>query len=125
MGTFAGTVDFDPSKKKLNLTNAGGMDVYVAKLNSAGALIWAASMGRTDHDGHRGDMTVDAAGNVYVTAEVGAGATFGSFTLTDGGTALAKHSQRLVRNGRFDPRDIVRPQRAGRSRGRPRDRSRQ
>jgi hypothetical protein len=90
MGTFDDTVDFDPSKKKLTLSTPGDADIFVAKLNSAGSLMWARSMGSNQHDGQRGDMTVDAAGNVYLTADVGALASFGSITLTDGGTAVAK-----------------------------------
>ncbi|MCH8905209.1 MAG: SBBP repeat-containing protein, partial [Bacteroidetes bacterium] len=40
-GRFNGTVDFDPGPGTLNLTAAGGNDVFVHKLDSSGAFIWA------------------------------------------------------------------------------------
>jgi len=64
VGSFIGTVDFDPGPGIYNLTSAGADDVFVSKLDNAGNLIWARQLG-----GPSGDqgycITVDAAGNVY------------------------------------------------------------
>jgi uncharacterized repeat protein (TIGR01451 family) len=104
-GSFTGTVDFNPGNGKLTLPNAGGSDVYVAKLTSAGALIWAESMGGTDNDGQYGGLALDAAGNVYVTGNFGSPtANFGSFTLTNNSTNAGGwdiYVTKLDTNGNF------------------------
>jgi len=67
-GIFEGTVDFDPSAGVKNLTSVGGYDTYVAKYTSAGALIWAISMGGNGLD-QVNNMTVDAGGNPTITGQ--------------------------------------------------------
>lgn len=65
-GIFMGTVDFDPSSAVKNLTsNSGSFDVFVAKYDTNGALIWAVSMGGTGIDQPDG-LAVDANGNVCI-----------------------------------------------------------
>ena len=46
-GYFTGTSDFDPGSGVSNLTSAGGSDVFVLKLDSAGNYVWANRMGGT------------------------------------------------------------------------------
>jgi Beta-propeller repeat len=67
-GPFGETADFDPGAGTTNLTSAGASDVYVAKLNTAGNLVWAKQAGGAGVDGVRG-LTVDKAGNVYVAGQ--------------------------------------------------------
>jgi hypothetical protein len=64
-GTFSATTDFDPSSGTSNLTSAGGLDIFVWKLNSSGALVWARSMGGTNHD-YVTTLVADMSG-VYVS----------------------------------------------------------
>ncbi|WP_448701696.1 gliding motility-associated C-terminal domain-containing protein [Mucilaginibacter sp. AW1-3] len=65
-GIFQGTIDFDPSSGVKNLTsNGGSFDIYVAKYDTNGALIWAVSMGGSGIDQPDG-LAVDANGNVCV-----------------------------------------------------------
>ncbi|MDK9722999.1 MAG: DUF4347 domain-containing protein [Rhodospirillales bacterium] len=45
VGSFNGTVDFDPGAGTSNLTSAGATDIYVQKLDATGALVWARAMG--------------------------------------------------------------------------------
>ena len=46
-GLFDDTADFDPSAGTSNLTTAGGFDIFVSKLNSAGNFVWARRLGGT------------------------------------------------------------------------------
>ena len=65
-GRFAGTADFDPGAGVVNLTSAGGYDVFVLKLDSAGDFQWGAQVGGTSDD-HGHGLAVDGSGNVLVT----------------------------------------------------------
>ncbi|WP_395047208.1 SBBP repeat-containing protein [Flavobacterium sp.] len=66
IGSFAGTVDFDPNVGVSNFTSAGSNDIFVTKLDAAGNLVWAKIMGGTSTDNGSG-ISTDAAGNVYIT----------------------------------------------------------
>jgi hypothetical protein len=48
------------------LTNLGGIDIFVAKYNSSGQVLWAKSIGGTSNESGRG-IALDANGNVYIT----------------------------------------------------------
>lgn len=64
-GQFAGTVDFDPGAGTTNLTSGGNYDVFIAKYNPLGNLIWARKIGGTQED--RGyDIAVSSTGEVAV-----------------------------------------------------------
>lgn len=49
-GSFQAITDFDPSAGINNLTSAGWNDVYISKLNAAGNLLWAESIGGSASD---------------------------------------------------------------------------
>ena len=81
-GEFSGTADFDPGSGTSSLSSAGGssdQDVFVSKLNSSGAFIWAKSFVGTDAGCSPGDDTcsdnneaasgigTDSSGNVYAS----------------------------------------------------------
>ncbi len=84
-GSFTNTVDFDPGPAVVNLTSAGGNDIYVAKFTLEGALVWARSMGGPNNDGPL-SIALDAQGNVYTTGGFCGTADFdpgpGTFTMT-------------------------------------------
>jgi hypothetical protein len=87
-GTFTNTVDFDPSASVVNLTTAGGDDVYVAKLDGSLNLAWARRAGGANPDAARA-LTVDKAGNVYSTGQFNGTVDFdpGAGTLALTGTS--------------------------------------
>jgi hypothetical protein len=65
-GYFTDTVDFDPGTGTTTLTSAGNLDVFVSKLDASGNFVWAKQFGGTDYEvGY--SLTVDSAGNVYIT----------------------------------------------------------
>jgi len=49
-GSFSGTADFAPGQGVYNLASAGGADVFVCKLDSAGNVVWVRDMGGTNDD---------------------------------------------------------------------------
>ncbi|HEX8517637.1 MAG TPA: SBBP repeat-containing protein [Bacteroidia bacterium] len=87
-GYFQDTVDFDPGSGIHNLISKGDTDIFICKLDSAGNLLWAKSIGSTGND-HGRSLAVDAPGNVYITGNFNNTADFdtgnGTFELTSSG----------------------------------------
>lgn len=93
-GMFTGMADFDPGTTTYELTAAGGTDIYVAKLDSAGAFVWARQMGGSQSSGgDRGyGIAVDRWGNAYSTGFFSGTADFNpdasaTYDLTAGGSS--------------------------------------
>jgi hypothetical protein len=84
------TVDFDPGPGVANLTNTGGWDPFIWKLDANGNFLWARTFGSTTPntatDERCWDVAVDADGNIFVsgfitgTYDLDAGASVASFT---------------------------------------------
>ncbi|MBN4052087.1 SBBP repeat-containing protein, partial [Cytophagaceae bacterium AH-315-L13] len=90
-GNFGGNVDFDPGSGTDNLSGNGNYDIFFAKYDSSGSLIWANGAGSSGYEIGYG-IAVDQYGNVYVT---------GSFSNTvdfDPGSGTAN----LTSNGKND-----------------------
>jgi len=86
-GTFSGTVDFDPGPGVFNLTSPPLWSCFISKLDSYGNLVWAYSV-----DTAQGSkITLDAAGNVYITGWFYGTSDFdpgpGIYNLTSGAAA--------------------------------------
>ncbi|NBG65330.1 ligand-binding sensor domain-containing protein, partial [Acidiluteibacter ferrifornacis] len=71
-GYFHGIADFDPSGSNTNLISSiklngfPSQDIFLAKYDSNGNIIWAKSMGGIDDDESR-DLVIDNQGNTYMT----------------------------------------------------------
>ena len=83
-GTFEATADFDPSAGTLELTSAGGDDIFVASYSPGGAHRWSRRFGGTSGDRGNG-VVVDGNGNVTVTGFFGGTVDFGGGALTSAG----------------------------------------
>ncbi len=65
VGTFRGTVDFNPGRGRYNLNSNGEDDIFIQKLDANGNLLWAKSIGGRKQDWARA-CTMDARGNIYI-----------------------------------------------------------
>ncbi|MCC6186800.1 MAG: SBBP repeat-containing protein [Chitinophagaceae bacterium] len=79
-GSFDDTTDFDPSAAVYKLTPIAGNDVFVAKYNKLGALVWVVSFGSTDHD-YAYDIKIDKNNSLVVTGDF-----WGSLSFDSAGT---------------------------------------
>lgn len=59
----------------VSLTAVGQDDIFIARLDSTGAVIWAKNAGSTSSDFAKG-VSLDAAGNIYLTGNFSGTATF-------------------------------------------------
>ncbi|HYE58183.1 MAG TPA: hypothetical protein VD948_06740, partial [Rhodothermales bacterium] len=66
IGTFTGTVDFDPGAGVTSRTSNGSRDVFVARYSAAGALVSLITFGGTGPDDSNG-VALDGSGNAVVT----------------------------------------------------------
>ncbi len=66
-GQFDGSVDFDPGPGTTTLTAAGDNDVFIVKLDPAGALVWAKQIGGANGSIENKAITIDKRGNVITT----------------------------------------------------------
>ena len=76
-GLFCGSATFGSGEaNETTLTSAGSSDIFVAKYDRHGLLLWAKRAGGTNVDEGHG-IAVDGAGNSYVTGDFSGSATFG------------------------------------------------
>lgn len=64
-----------------SLTNLGGGDVFIAKYNTSGSIIWTKRIGGTSYE-KGNDITTDSNGNIFITGY------FGSTSISDGVNSL-------------------------------------
>lgn len=66
LGTFSGTVDFDAGAAVQDLTSAGSEDIFLAKYDATGNILWAKRLGGTSTESGAA-LALDASGNIYIT----------------------------------------------------------
>ena len=64
-GTFEATADFDPSSSIYNLISKGGLDIFLAKYNSSGMLLWASNIDGASFD-YGNALSVSSDGTVTI-----------------------------------------------------------
>ncbi|WP_020468820.1 SBBP repeat-containing protein [Zavarzinella formosa] len=103
-GFYDGTADFDPGAGTFNLTNDGGDDAYVSKLDPAGNFVWAKQLGGTSDEFASGVAT-DSRGNVFTighfqgTTDFDPGAEV--FNLTSDSSSIDAYISELDSSGKF------------------------
>ncbi|MEO1415037.1 MAG: SBBP repeat-containing protein [Bacteroidota bacterium] len=79
-GIFGSDITFGTT----TLTNNGGRDVFIAKLDPSGQPIWAINVGGSTRE-FANEISVDGSGNAYVIGFFENSSTFGNITLTSNG----------------------------------------
>jgi gliding motility-associated-like protein len=82
------------------ITSTGLQDVFIAKYDNTGALVWVSTAGGSMSDIGNA-ITIDNSGNVLVTGEFAGTATFGSFSLTSTKNNVNVFTTKLDANGNF------------------------
>jgi len=85
IGSFTGTVDFDPNATTANVTSAGKRDVFILKLSSAGNYVWAKQMGGINDDWGNA-LDLDASANIYSTGTFSGSCDFNPTATTNTAT---------------------------------------
>ncbi len=83
-GYFLGNATFGTT----TLISPGNYDIFLAKYDAAGNVLWAKRAGGLNNIESNG-IALDASGNIYVTGEFSVNATFENSTLTSTGTTNA------------------------------------
>lgn len=102
-GQFFATADFDPGAGSFDMTSVSSADIYVQKLDSSGALVWAVQFGGNSGDTPF-DIAVDDTGAVYTTGLHRAAGDFdpgsGTFNI-DSGSATDIFVQKMDTDSNF------------------------
>ncbi len=87
IGSFDGTIDFDPGPGVFNLSAGSSNDLFLLKLDSGGNFIWAKQIDAFDARGE--SLVLDNQGNIYYTGSYSGTADFdlgtGTFNLSSNG----------------------------------------
>lgn len=87
-GMFRDTIDFDPGPGIVALSSAGDYDVFIAKLNVFGNLIWVKQVGGNKYDTSN-SIALSKSGNIYISGSFKGNSDFDPsltlYTLTSSG----------------------------------------
>jgi hypothetical protein len=98
-GGFRGTATFEPSNVTIT-SNSNSNDIYLAKYDTNGSLIWVTSAGGTLTDEAK-DVVVDDNGNCFITGRFNGSMTIGSSTVTSAGGSDYFVAKYAAVNGAF------------------------
>jgi hypothetical protein len=75
IGSFLGTVDFNPGSGITNLTSSGDIDIFITKSDAAGNFVWAKHIGGANEDVANA-IALDPLGNIYIVGRFDGTADF-------------------------------------------------
>ena len=88
-GSFTGVVNFGTAASPSLLASLANTEAFVAKLDSAGNLLWVRNAGANGGDDQANALALDAQGGVVVVGTFEQSATFGATTLTSTAASAA------------------------------------
>ena len=102
-GSFSGTADFGKpgSSQSISLTSAGGSDIYVAKYDPDGEIIWAERAGAANGSDQATTISLDDSGHVYLTGAFHESADFGTHSLVSLARGTKGRSSREITDDIF------------------------
>jgi hypothetical protein len=86
-GVISETADFDSTE---SIISNGFNDLFLAKYDSTGQLLWVRGAGSASEDGAN-DVVTDIQGNIYVCGYLGSAAQFDDLQIVGGGFFVAKY----------------------------------
>lgn len=95
-GFFNGTANFGTQQ----IISSGNQDIFIAKYDPNGTLIWVVKAGGTGADIGNG-IAVDVSGNIFITGTFNSTANFGTTVLTASGTNSDAFTTKLNASGTF------------------------
>lgn len=81
-GVLKGKADFDPGAGVTNMQSQGDEDLFVAKYQATGQLLWANSTGGIGYETAEA-ISIDTSGNIYITGNVGSDKIDMDFSATE------------------------------------------
>ncbi len=99
-GQFSATLDFNGT----NLTTFGSNDVFLAKFDNTGALLWARQAGSTNSEAAR-DIAIHSNGDIAISGSFQRTADFGGVLITNKSNAITPFSDAFV--ARYDTDGLV------------------
>jgi hypothetical protein len=93
VGSFMGTVDFDPGPGVFNLSATGLTDIFLMKQDPSGVFLWAKKYGGPLDD-EATSIAIDPADNLYITGNFRAAVNF--FPTGPGGSYCLKWRLRCI-----------------------------
>ena len=77
-GYFKGTCNFGEGSSQVSITSVGGADIYIAKYNTYGELLWVQQAGGSTGFDWGNAITLDSENNIFITGYFDTEATFGN-----------------------------------------------
>lgn len=103
-GIFANMTNFDPYISNFSMTELGGGDNFIMKLNTSGNFVWAKQFGSYDFD-RCNSIAVDHSGHLLATGRVSVPTDFdpsaGTFTLTSSPFVVSTFALKWDLDGNF------------------------
>ena len=98
VGSFQGTVDFDPTDGTDEHTSGGGgPDIFVTKFGGDGSYRWTRTMGHPTYHDHAFGIATDSSGNVFITGHFAGTVDFDPTDGTDWHAWIGQHDVFLTK----------------------------